>query len=184
MTERRYPYAPIAPLLEHLTARQIGDLLGGVPANTVQRWCARPSSTITERHADILATHLGAHPKRIWPEWHQDLERRCAHCDSVFVPRPHGTRAKYCSRRCREAVYNAERRQYKADWARDRYQNDPEYRARKIEAARRLHAECGDYKAAQQRRARASRETAPPPPSPPSVIMPSSTTPDLEENAA
>lgn len=183
MTERRYPYAPIAPLLEHLTARQIGELID-TPTPTIQRWRARPVSTIPEETADALATRLGVHPATVWDDWTDADTRPCAHCDTVFVPRPHGTRAKYCSRRCREAVYNAERRRYKADWARDRYQNDPEYRARKIEAARRLHAECGDYKAAQQRRARASRETAPPPPSPPSVIMPSSTTPDLEENAA
>lgn len=148
----RYPFATIAPLLAHMTAREVAELVDVQP-DTVRAWRAR-GSTISEANADRLATHLHLHPAEVWPEWHADIQRACEHCGATFVPAINSPRIKYCTRTCRERAYNATRAAYKAAWVRERYWADAEFRAARIEAARRQHAECGPYKAAQARQSR------------------------------
>ena len=81
-SRRRYPYAALAAFLSavtgldlpdpsvsapgFLTQRRIARMVGVRPA-TVGAWAHR--GTIGEPLADTIATRLGVHPARIWPEW-------------------------------------------------------------------------------------------------------------------
>ena len=143
----RYPFATIAPLLGSRSSSEVARL-AGVQQRSVARW-RQDGATISEEHADRLATALHVHPSEVWADWQDDLKRPCAECGEAFLPAYMQPRQRFCGKRCRQR-----------EWARRTYQTDEEFRARRIDAARQYHAEYGDYKAAQTRRTRAAKKAA------------------------
>jgi hypothetical protein len=121
----RYPFATIAPLLAHMTAREVAEHVD-VSDNAVRAWRAR-DSTITEENADRLATALHVHPAEIWPNWQADVTKPCERCSTRFVPGKPWQR--FCGASCRAAAYHATRRPRQAAAARAKYQSDPDARA-------------------------------------------------------
>lgn len=121
----RYPFATIAPLLAHMTAREVGDALG-LHSTTIRAWRLRDSD-ITEDHADALATMLHMHPSEIWSDWQADTTKPCEHCGEPYVPGKPWQR--FCAAECRTAAYNDTRRPRQAKALREKYQTDPDARA-------------------------------------------------------
>ena len=65
---RRYPAAPILPLVEGLGIKEAG-LRAGVSKNRIQQWRQDPGIQIEEYEADRIAVTLGVHPGELWEDW-------------------------------------------------------------------------------------------------------------------
>jgi len=135
----RYPFAPIEPLLAHMTAAEIADIIGVKPGTV--RVCRARGSSLSEQSADLLATALHIHPAEIWPDWQADLFQPCAACSTPFVPNKPWQR--FCSTPCRWATRDKARR---AETERERYWRDEQKRERKRAAAAEYTAEVGRIK--------------------------------------
>lgn len=159
MTDRRYPYAPLARLLVDrvaVTTEQAdgglhgrsgtssalqADLLGVWPEQ-VRRW---RSTGLTRERAERLAEAAGYLPYEVWPELLDDtiveLEVECAAGDCIerFVPPPTGRgqkRQRYHSPQCQRR------------WNRRRkYQTDPVAAEIRRERNRRYRAEVKELQA-------------------------------------
>lgn len=110
-----------------LSTAELGRRLG-MPYNTLQRARRRG---LVESAADRWACRLGFVPWLVWPEWIDDVIADCEvvcadeFCGGRFVPK-RGNQ-KYCDPRCAHRVA-------KRNYARRKYQTDPEVRARKLAA--------------------------------------------------
>jgi uncharacterized Zn finger protein (UPF0148 family) len=109
--ERRYPLSSLVEA-SGLTEAAFGRSVG-LSGSTLKK--ARTSG-LTESAADRYATRAGLHPFEVWEDW--GLEP-CPECGTPFAPLRKGH--TYCTTRCTKRV-----------WARDRYRNDPDHRARKL----------------------------------------------------
>jgi len=121
----RYPFATIAPLLAHMTAREVAEHVD-VSADAVRAWRLRGGS-ISEENADRLATALHIHPAEIWEDWQADVKRTCEHCAEPYVPGKPWQR--FCGAPCRFAAYKGTRRPRQAAALRAKYQTDADARA-------------------------------------------------------
>jgi len=82
---RRWPWEPLEAYCEATFARQLSDdgttelslvyrlsVATGVPCSRLYR--ARSDGSMTEHLADRVATRLGLHPCRIWPDWFNPID--------------------------------------------------------------------------------------------------------------
>jgi hypothetical protein len=119
---RRYPIEPLMAL----TGKTQFALLEGRRVNS-ETWSNIRDRGFTPQMADKVACANGFHPSLVWPSWEQDefdeLSIPCKECGERFIPKRKG--------HVFHVVACAKRAQ-----ARDRYQNDPEYRAKRIAAVK------------------------------------------------
>lgn len=116
----RYPYAAAAALLGSMYERDLAAIVG----------CATGTvgyikkHGFTESQADAIATHLGYHPARIWPEFEAVGTVACANprCRAAFHPQRRDQR--YCTRPCMQRAKEARRQR--------RLYRDPAFRAQKL----------------------------------------------------
>ena len=110
------------------------------------------SEGLTERRGDELATKAGLPTLLVWPEMAVDAlvdaQKPCAECRDLFVP----SRAShvYCSVICRD-------RCYKREYARAKYQTDPEWRDKqrvRVKQARQGNRRAESIAARERRRRR------------------------------
>lgn len=111
-TALRYPLAPLmdAAGIATMAELRLSFPMGGTTYRQVI------DEGLSEVQADRWAVRLGLHPTEVWPGFGLVP---CLECGTLFAPRRAGHR--FHTTAC------AKRRQ-----ARERYQNDPEYRARKL----------------------------------------------------
>jgi lambda repressor-like predicted transcriptional regulator/DNA-directed RNA polymerase subunit RPC12/RpoP len=128
---RRFPFTTLG-LTHDQSARKLG-----VSGRT---WQGYMCHGVGREAAERIANRLGVHPYELWPDMidHDAGAKPCEECGKPFIP----TRStqRMCSPRCRS------RR-----WQRNRYQNDPDWRARDVAKSRAYYENYGDYCRQRQR---------------------------------
>lgn len=137
---RRYPLDALVSasgMSEAALARKVG-----MDRTTLRR--AREHGLV-ETAADRFAIRAGFVPWLVWTDWLEELAQPCADvsCERPFVPARRNQ--IYCSPKCARRVTSR-------NYARRKYQNDPEHRQRKLERTRAYRDESREARLAKQRR--------------------------------
>lgn len=116
----------------------------GVSGSTWQNYMCHG---VNREAAERIADKLGVHPYELWPDMvdHDAGVKPCEECGQPFIPNT--TRQRFCDRNC--AV---------RQWMRNRYQSDPDWRARDIARSRAYYEDYGDYCRNRQRTYRTRRK--------------------------
>lgn len=139
MSGARYPFAPLAEAMQLPEPKAAREL--GISGSTEQEY---RRDGISERVADRLAVKAGLHPFVVWPEMaaahvaEADAEKRRRRAAEARRWWAKSERAQQASRE-RAAGYRAQYGAAINAQRRSRYASDPEYRQRRIEAARRAY---------------------------------------------
>lgn len=135
----RYPFSDLETAVRTTNASHLAELIG-VDRTVIYRW---RRNGLTFDKADELAVKFGFVPENIWPAWREDANERAAVLEAE-------DQAKADARRKTER-----------DRKRQRYWNDPVFRAETLKKGRRYHEECRDFVLFSKRqRYRANAETA------------------------
>lgn len=164
---RRYDFLPLERLLLVQIGPQLTDtgqhagkprLLAealGTSREQVIRW---RQYGVDAAQADRLAGRAGFVVYEVWPEWLEDVGRRCDQCGERFVPvRKDG---RFCNPLCRKQWWNRNFRppERRAELERQRYWSDEAKRERAKERARQYHDAYRDHLNAQRRLRRKKRD--------------------------
>jgi ribosomal protein S27AE len=130
MTHRRYPIEPLVAMSGRTASSLLHRQVNG------EQYRNTLANGMTPYMADKLATMVGLDPYNVWPSWGADefaeLSKPCPECGERFIP--NRSDQTYCTERCYQ-------NQYQRTWKRNRYQSDPEFRAKNVERSRQYRKE-------------------------------------------